>query len=119
MRLQRSREFAKALQDVEAEFIGPREKEMFDIGMLVTRKEKRGRGYASALVHIATDTVSRPLGLLLLLNSRACRRMPLAARAASLRAIPSIVAFMPCSGSRSYTPLSWVLRIPRGTESQY
>ena len=38
-------------------FIGPRVSEMIEIGGLATRPDRQGRGYASALVRIATARV--------------------------------------------------------------
>ena len=39
------------------EVLGDRTSQMIEIGTLATTPESQGRGYASALVHIATDLV--------------------------------------------------------------
>lgn len=52
---QRSKEFMTKMERSVEEHIGDRLNEMFEIGSLVTAIEYRGRGYATALVRVATD----------------------------------------------------------------
>ncbi|KAH9911675.1 uncharacterized protein BXZ73DRAFT_1473, partial [Epithele typhae] len=52
---QRHTEYLNAVARLEAEGVGDRKAEMFELIMLETTPEKQGRGYASALVKALND----------------------------------------------------------------
>ena len=56
---QRLAEFMDKADSLIGEVVGEEQKRMVVVGGLATAPERQGRGYASTLVHLATDLVHR------------------------------------------------------------